>query len=160
MRREFSRTLYKLMEEDSDIILITGDIGYNVFDNIKERFNDRYINIGCCEQSMIGVGAGLALQGMKPYLYTITPFIVERPFEQIKIDIDMNNVNVKIIGYDDYPGQGLTHAVTDDASFMKLFKNIKSYWPKDSKETEKAIRESYELECPTFIRLIEDKDYE
>jgi len=158
MRREFADALFDLMEKDKDIILITGDIGFNVFNKIIEHFPDRYINIGICEQSMIGIGAGMALLGMKPYLYTITPFLIERGFEQVKIDIGMNNVNVKLIGYDDYPGQGDTHAVTDNASFMKIFKNIKSYWPKDSKETVDAVNESYKLKCPTFMRLKEDKN--
>ena len=157
MRNAFADVLFDLMKKDRDIILITGDIGFKVFSKIIEQFPDRYINIGICEQSMIGVAAGMALMGMKPYVYTITPFLVERPFEQIKIDIDMNNVNVKLIGYDDYPGQGDTHAVTDDASFMKVFKNIKSYWPRDSDETIDAVKESYQLECPTFMRLKEDK---
>ncbi len=158
MRREFSKTLFELMEKDKDIILITGDIGFDVFNNIKENFPDRFINIGICEQSMVGIGAGLALSGMKPYIYTITPFLVERPFEQIKIDIDMNDANVKLIGYDDYKSQGKTHEVTNDGLFMKIFKNIECYWPKDSKETREAVIESYELKCPTFIRLKEDKN--
>lgn len=158
MRREFSKTLFELMEKDENIILMTGDIGFKVFNNIKEHFPDRFINIGICEQSMIGVAAGMALGNLRPYVYTITPFLIERPFEQVKIDIDMNNANVKLIGYDDYPGQGLTHSVTDDGKFMKIFKNIKSYWPKDSKETRDAVEESYKLKCPTFIRLKADKN--
>jgi transketolase len=158
MRRAFASELYNIMKDDKEVILIVGDIGFSVFRKIKEDFPDRYINMGVCEQSTTGLCAGMALMGLKPYFYTITPFLVERCFEQVKIDINLNNVNVKLIGYDDYPGQGPTHEVTDDASFMRVFKNIKSYWPTNSNETKHAVRESYELKCPTFIRLKEDKN--
>jgi len=157
MRRTFGKWIVEKAEEDKDIILICGDFGYGIVDEFREKFPDRFINIGLCEQSMIGFVAGLALLGLKPYVYTITPFLIERPFEQIKIDIDINNVNVKLVGYDDYPDQGPTHEVIDDASFMKLFKNIKSYWSNNSKETIESLDESYKYKCPTFIRLKKDK---
>ena len=112
--------------------------------------------MGLCEQSMIGVAAGMALEGLKPYVYTITPFLVERPFEQIKIDINCNNVNVKLIGYDDYPTQGPTHSALKDCEYMKLFDNIHSYLPTNSKETLQYLKESYDGGYPTFIRMKRD----
>ena len=92
--------------------------------------------MGICEQSIIGFSAGLALEGLKPWVYTITPFLIERPFEQIKLDIDQQNVRVNLVGYADYPKQGPTHAELNAKKMMNLFKNIKSYFPKDSLETE------------------------
>ena len=97
MRKIFGEWIYEKAKSDNDIYLIVGDIGYNLFDNFIKEFPDRYINIGLCEQTMIGIAAGMALSGLKPYVYTITPFLIERPFEQIKIDIDLNNANVKLI---------------------------------------------------------------
>ena len=85
---------------------------------------------------------------------------IERPFEQIKLDIDCQNVNVKLIGFADYPTQGPTHREIDAEWLMSRFKNIISYFPKDSEETRNFLLESYENQKPTFISLKKDKSYE
>ena len=157
MRREFGKVLIELAEKDNQIVLIVGDIGYKTFDEFIEKFPNRFFNFGVCEQSMISAAAGMALEGLKPYVYTITPFLIERPFEQIKIDIDQQKVNVKLVGYADYPTQGPTHAEIDAEYMMKLFKNIDSYFPKNSNETREAIVKSYESKKPSFISLKKDK---
>ena len=153
MRREFANTLTKLSGLDKKISLVIGDAHHFIFDEFKEKFPERFINIGICEQSMISIGAGMALEGLKPYLYTITPFLIERPFEQIKLDINQQNLNVKLVGYADYPTQGPTHSEIDGRWLMSKFKNIYSYFPKNSQETRKALIESYENKKPTFISL-------
>ena len=66
--------------------------------------------MGICEQSLIGVASGMALEGLKPWVYTITPFLIERPFEQIKLDIDQQKANVNLVGFADYPTLGPTHS--------------------------------------------------
>ncbi len=153
MRREFGKLIVELAEKDKNIMLIVGDYGYGMLDEYRRRFPSRFFNIGVCEQSMIGLASGMALEGFKPYVYTITPFLIERPFEQIKLDIDQQNVNVKLIGYADYPTHGPTHAELDAKGLMSLLKNIKSYFPKNSEETRRFLLESYKSECPTFISL-------
>ena len=154
MRNEFGKTICELAEKDSAVLLITGDIGYGIFDEYRKRFKDRFLNLGICEQSMIGVAAGMALEGLKPYVYTITPFLIERPFEQIKIDIDQQKTNVKLVGYADYPlKSGPTHRELDARTLMSLFSNIKSYFPKDSLETREFLLESYRNPNPAFISL-------
>lgn len=153
MRKEFAKTLVELAGNDEDIVLLVGDIGYGVFDEFRKLFPNRFFNIGICEQSMIGIAAGMALTGLKPYVYTITPFLIERPFEQIKIDIDQQRVNVTLVGYADYPGQGPTHCELDAEYLVKIFKNINSYFPKNSDETKRAVIDSYNSEMPTFISL-------
>ena len=72
------------------------------------------------------VASGMALQGLKPWVYTITPFLIERPFEQIKLDINQQKANVKLVGFADYPTLGPTHAEINAKKLMKLFNNIKS----------------------------------
>lgn len=173
MRREFGKTLVELAEEDNDIILLVGDIGYRIFDDFKKKFPERFINFGVREQSMICAASGMAIKGAKPYVYTITPFLIERAFEQIKLDIIMQNVNVKLVGYADYPTQGPTHAeinpkrwledLNDFAKFYQKSKQregdvLKFYFPRDSEETRQMILESYEHEKPTFISLKRDKN--
>lgn len=101
MRRRFGKIITELAEKDEKIHIIVGDIGYRVFDEFRDKYPDRFFNMGICEQSIIGVSAGMALEGLKPWVYTITPFLIERPFEQIKLDIDQQNVDVKLVGYSD-----------------------------------------------------------
>ena len=113
MRRRFGSVIADLADRDSRIYVIAGDIGYRVFDEFRDRHPSRFINIGICEQSMIGLSAGLALEGLMPWVYTITPFLIERPFEQLKLDVDQQQANVKLIGYADYPTLGPTHSELD-----------------------------------------------
>ena len=156
MRKEFGRIITELAERDEDIFLVVGDIGYGVFDGFRGRFPDRFFNFGVREQSMISFASGMALEGLKPYVYTITPFLIERPFEQVKLDIDQQNVNVKLVGYADYPDEGPTHAEIDGRRLMSMFENIVSYFPKNSLETKKFLLESYKNKKPTFISLKKD----
>ena len=153
MRKTFGKVIVELAEKDDSIVLLVGDYGYGIVDEFKKRFPDRYFNLGICEQSMIGIAAGMALSGLKPYVYTITAFLIERPFEQVKLDIDQQNVNVKLIGYGDFPEQGITHNTLDDRKLSELFKNIKSYFPENGHETKMALVASYLDETPTFISL-------
>jgi len=154
MRQTFGEVLVELAERDDTVFLLVGDIGYGIFDRFRARFPTRFINIGVCEQSMIGVAAGLALVGLKPYVYTITPFLIERPFEQVKLDIDQQNVNVKLVGYGDYPDQGPTHMTLNSKKLSELFTNIASYFPKNVAEVRLALEESYKSRKPTFISLM------
>lgn len=156
MRRQFGKTLAELATKDERIYLMTGDIGYAIFDKFREKFPRRFLNLGICEQSMIGVAAGMALEGLKPWVYTITPFLIERPLEQIKLDIDQQATNVKLVGYADYPTQGPTHAEIDARWLMSKFENIRSYFPKDSAETHRVVLEAYRRSGPAFISLKKD----
>ena len=156
MRRSFGKIITELADRDEKIYVIVGDIGYRVFDEYREKHPDRFINIGICEQSMIGVSAGMALEGLNPWVYTITPFLIERPFEQVKLDIDQQNVNVKLVGYSDYPTLGPTHTELNGKKLMQLFKNITSYFPKNGDETQKVTYQAYEKKGPAFISLKSD----
>jgi transketolase len=156
MRRRFGKIINEIARKDKKIILLVGDIGYGIFDDFRKEHPNRFFNLGICEQSLIGVASGFALEGLKPWIYTITPFLIERPFEQIKLDIDQQNVNVKLVGFADYPHLGPTHREINDEKLMSLFQNIDSYFPKNGSETEKFIYESYKKNGPNFISLKND----
>jgi len=153
MRRRFGKVINQLAKKDNKIVLLVGDIGYGIFDDFRKEHPKNFFNLGICEQSIIGLAAGMALEGLKPWVYTITPFLIERPFEQIKLDIDQQKANVNLVGFADYPSLGPSHAEINGKKLMKLFKNIHSFFPKDSNETEKAIHKCYKRKGPTFISL-------
>ena len=156
MRRRFGKVITELAGRDENIFVLVGDIGYRVFDEFREKYPDRFINLGICEQSMIGVSAGMALEGLKPWVYTITPFLIERPCEQVKLDIDQQNANVKLVGFADYSTLGPTHAELNGEKLMQLFTNITPLFPKDGDETQSMVYEAYEKKGPAFISLKND----
>ena len=121
-----------------------------------QQFPNRFFNLGLAEQSGISIAAGMAIEGLRPVVYSITPFLLERPFEQIKIDIDEQNLPVVLVGYSDYPTHGPTHSLLNAEGLVKLFKNIAGYFPKNSQETEKAMWEAYHANKPAIICLKRD----
>ena len=157
MRRRFGKIICELAKKDKRIVLLVGDIGYGIFDDFRKNHPEKFYNLGICEQSLIGTASGMALEGLKPWVYTITPFLIERPFEQIKLDINQQKANVKLVGFADYPTLGPTHAELNAKKMMKLFNNIKSFYPKDSLETKKIVGKCYKIKGPTFISLKTDK---
>lgn len=156
MRKAFGEEIIKLAKTDDKIVLISGDVEHEM-DEFKKQFPDRYINIGLCEQTMITMAAAMCLEGLRPIVYSITPFLIERPFEQIKIDIDEHNLPVMLIGYADYPTHGPTHRPLNAEHLVKIFKNIKGFFPKSRDETSKIIRNAYNEKIPTIICMKREK---
>ena len=157
MRRIFGKIINEIAKKDKKVVLLVGDIGYGIFDDFRRDNPNRFFNLGICEQSLIGVASGMALEGMKPWVYTITPFLIERPFEQIKLDINQQKANVNLVGFADYPTLGPTHSEINAKKLISLFSNIKSFFPKNSDETEKFVKKTYRINGPTFISLKIDK---
>jgi len=155
MRRAFGKTIVKLAEKDPNIVLISGDVEQEM-DEYKERWPDRYINAGLCEQTMISMAAGMASEGLRPVVYTITPFLIERPFEQIKIDIDEQCLPVILVGQSDYPTHGPTHRPLNAEGLVGLFKNIIGHFPRSLIETEKAMLDAYLMKKPAIICIKKD----
>jgi transketolase len=114
MRKEFAKQLYRSMSENEDIYLLTGDLGYKMFDHIRESFPKRFINCQAAEQTMMGIAVGLALSGKIPFVYTISPFLL-RAYETINIYLEHEKANVKLIGSgrnNDYSHDGFSHLET------------------------------------------------
>jgi len=155
MRRAFGKTIVRLAEKDTRLVLLTGDVEQEI-NEYKQRFPGRYFNLGLCEQTIISMAAGMALEGLRPVVYSITPFLIERPFEQIKIDVDEQNLPVMLIGNSDYPTHGPTHRPLNAEGLTGLFKNIMSYFPRNQAETEKAMIDAYLMKAPAIICLKRD----
>jgi transketolase len=157
MRRAFGKIINELAYIDKKLVLIVGDIGYGIFDEFRKNHPKKFYNFGICEQSLIGTASGMALEGLNPWVYTITPFLIERPFEQIKLDINQQKANVKLVGFADYPTLGPSHSELNGKKLMSLFKNIKSFYPKNSKDVIKITKVCHKYKGPSFISLKIDK---
>ena len=155
MRKAFGETLMKLAEKDEKIVLLTGDVEQEM-EPFKEKFPHRFFNLGLTEQTITGMAAGLAIEGFRPIVYSITPFVLERPFEQVKIDIDEQNLPVMLIGYSDYPTHGPTHRPLNPERLVTVFKNVKSFFPHDSQAATKAMLDAYLMRVPSMIFLNKD----
>lgn len=156
MRRQFGKTIVRLAEHDSKIVLITGDVEQEISE-YKRLFPDRYFNFGLCEQSMISVAAGLASMGFRPVVYSLTPFLLERPFEQIKLDIDELRMPVMLIGNSDYPTHGPSHRPLNARGLCSLLKNTQSFFPMNTEQTEKAMLDAYLMKVPSIICIQNDR---
>ena len=156
MRRKFGKMITELAKKDDKIVLIVGDIGYGIFDEFRKTHPKKFYNLGICEQSIIGLASGMSLEGLKPWVYTITPFLIERPFEQIKIDIDENNLPVMLVGQADYPTHGPTHRPLNPEVLVSMLKNTMGYFPRNLMEAEKAMLDGYLMRTPCIISLKKD----
>ena len=97
-RQRFKELFTEEMKQNEDIILLVGDVGYKVFDHLREEFPQRVINPGASEQLMLGMGVGLAMEGKIPVCYSITPFLLYRPFEFIRNYLHNESIPVKLVG--------------------------------------------------------------
>lgn len=159
MRKKFANFLYQEMSKDEKIMLLTADLGYGLWDKIKLDYPDRFINFSSSEQLMIGAAAGLAMDGMKPFVYSITSFLLFRPFEFIRNQVDHENLQVKLVGGGrgrDYGYLGFTHWSEEDLKVISCFKNIKSYVP-DEKLDDQILFDSFKKfvddKSPSYLSL-------
>lgn len=161
MRTAFINKLTEMARTDNDIYLLTGDLGFSVFEKFAEEFPDRFYNVGIAESAMIGVAAGLALNGKKVYIYSILPFATMRCFEQIRVDLCYQNLNVNIVGVGgglSYGPAGATHHAIEDIAVMRALPNMKVICPGDPFEAENAVEQVANIEGPCFIRLNKNRE--
>nr|WP_320411296.1 transketolase C-terminal domain-containing protein [Candidatus Hakubella thermalkaliphila] len=136
--------------------LITGDLGFSVFEDFAGRFPGRFINVGVAEANMVGIAAGLASCGKVAFTYSIAPFATIRCLEQIRIDVCYHNANVKIVGVGGglaYGPLGATHHAIEDISIMRALPNMKVLSPADPVEADLATRAAVAVDGPVYIRL-------
>ena len=156
MRGWFAWELYLLMKKDENLWLLTGDLGFGMFDHIRDDFPERYINVGAAEQAMVGLAIGLALKDKIPVVYSITPFLLYRPFETIRNYIDRERVPVKLVGGGrdkDYLRDGFSHWSEEDRQVMDIFKNIKSFWPETKEEIPSLLKKVLYNRKPSYLNL-------
>lgn len=156
MRRLFADCVYQHMSKNKNIWVITGDLGYKMWDQVRKEFPDRFINVGAAEQAMMGLAVGLALEGKIPIVYSITTFLLYRPFETIRNYINYEKIPVKLIGAGrdkDYIHDGISHWAEEDRQVMEVFKNIKSKWPEEDDDIDELVDKMLKDKHPWYINL-------
>lgn len=158
-RRAFVDTLCELAEKDDKIVFIIPDVGFNYTEKFQERFPGRYFNLGVTEQSTFIIAAAMALDGFKPYVYSMINFVTFRVHEMIRNAICMHGANVKILGVkgsEKYKFLGFSHNLlseTEDTDLMGRLPGMKCYVTSTPEEVVTAVEESYESANPAYIRL-------
>lgn len=161
MRTAFINKLTEMALYNENIYLLTGDMGFSVFEKFAKKFPNRFYNVGIAESSMISIAAGLAMNRKKVYVYSIIPFVTMRCFEQIRVDLCYQNLNVILVGVGgglSYGPSGATHHAIEDISIMRSLPNMKVICPGDPFETENAVEQALDLDGPCFIRLNKNKE--
>jgi transketolase len=156
MRVEFSQSIEKLAAADESVIFITGDLGYNAFENLREVMGSRFINAGVAEQNMVGVAAGMAYKGFKVFCYSIAPFVVYRCLEQFRNDVCFHNLPVFLVanggGYG-YGIMGSSHHTLEDLACLSGLQNITAHVPAFSDEIEPLVNQIAAQGGPAYLRL-------
>ncbi len=159
MRKVFFENLKEIASKDKNIFLLSADLGATFFSDFKSIDPQRFINVGAAEQNMIGVGAGLSMSGKNVFCYSIIPFLIMRAFEQIRIDLCYNNLDVKLLGSGGglvYGFEGVTHHAIEDIAIMRSLPNMTVVAPGDNKEAECLAKESVNHKGPLYIRFGRD----
>lgn len=156
MRKQFKSTVMDLAARDDRIVLVFGDISVYLFGDFKEKFPDRFYNMGICENTLVSVAAGLAAGGFYPFVHTIAPFLVERSYEQIKDDMCYNRFGGNIVSVGasfDYAWDGATHHCYTDLAILRMLPGMEVIQPGSRKELDVLIRSRYNNGNPTYFRL-------
>lgn len=160
MRDIFIKELIKLAEKDPNITLITGDLGFGVFEEYIKKLPKQFLNAGVAEQNMTMIASGMALEGKKVFTYSIGNFPTLRCLEQIRNDVCYHNLNVKIVsigGGFSYGSLGMSHHSTEDLSIMRALPNMVVLAPGSLEEVRQATRKIVNLKGPAYLRL--DKSF-
>jgi transketolase len=154
MRKEFAQMLHEAMSTNHDIQLLTADLGYGLWDKIKIDYPDRFFDFGSSEQLMIGSAVGMSMENKIPVCYSITPFLLYRPFEFIRNYMHHEQAEVKLVGggrNKDYGYLGFSHWAEEDVDILSKLSNIKTYKPK--KLSKNIFLDFIDNKKPSYINL-------
>jgi transketolase len=156
MRKEFSSTIENIALERPDLVFLTGDLGFMALENVKKTMDSRFLNTGVCEANMVNVAAAMAYEGLTPICYSIAPFLVFRACEQIRINVALHNMNVKIVGNGGGYGYGImgaTHHCIEDLGLLSSFQNMRCIVPAFNEEVPELVQEMINYSGPVYLRL-------
>lgn len=156
MRKLFASLIDKKLKSDKDIVFLTADLGFGLFNDFKLQLPNQFYNVGASEQLLIGAGIGLANSGKIPICYSITPFLLYRPYEFIRNYVNYENIPVKLVGAGrdrDYSHDGISHWAEDDEECLSVFKNITIFKPKTDEELVNGFDEFIHSKKPSYLNL-------
>ena len=156
MRITFANAIIKHYSTHSNQVFITGDLGYMALENVRQTFEERFINAGVAEQNMVTMAAALAYDGFLPWVYSISPFVTLRPYEQIRNDVCHHNLNVKLVGNGGGYGYGImgaTHHNLEDIGIMRVLPNMRVYVPFTKNDVEQCVKKMLLDKSPNYLRL-------
>lgn len=156
MRAAFSEALVRLAMQDPNVLLLTGDHGYALFDAFRRECPGQYINAGIAEQNMVGMAAGLARAGFRPFVYGLSAFVPVRVLEQIKLDIAHDDLPVVLLGDGAgfvYSHLGTSHQSTEDIACTRAIPGLSILSPADAHEMKACMDRAYELRAPVYLRM-------
>ena len=158
LRKTFANTMLKIAEIDDSLVVIVGDISHGIFKPFRDKFPNRYYNIGISEPGMVNIAAGLSAKGLSPVVHTIAPFLIERSYEQIKLDFAYQELGVNLVsvgGAFDYSKLGCSHHCYTDYSLIAQFENANVFFPGSNLEFEILFRSTYNNKQINYFRLTE-----
>lgn len=156
MRNLLSQAITQSAIECSDFIVLSGDHGYALFDSIREKRPEQFVNVGVAEQSMVGLSAGLARVGFRPLVYGLCAFVPIRVLEQIKLDVCFSDLPVIFVGDGAglvYSTLGVSHQCAEDIACLRPLPNIKIFSPCDAEELRVCFEEARAYEGPSYLRV-------
>lgn len=156
MRSRFGTLLAETMIRDSRVWCLTGDLGFGVLNQAREMCPERALNVGAAEQLMLGAAVGLSHQGKIALCYSITPFVIYRPYEWLRNYLNHEGAPVKLVGTgrdDEYGHLGFSHWAVDDETALKAFPRIKIYKPETTEELESIWEEFLYNDQPCYLNV-------
>jgi transketolase len=156
MRDTFSSAIIADIANDPKAVFLTGDLGFNALESVQLAFGERFINAGIAEQNMVGVAAGLASSGQKPWVYSIATFMVFRPFEQIRNDICLHDLPVVLVGNGGGFGYGVmgpTHHALEDYGSLGTLPNLRILVPAFDEDVPAMVTIAHLSKKPVYLRL-------
>jgi transketolase len=156
VRNAFAQQITSLAGADPRVVVLAGDIGNRLFDKLKAQSPDRFFNCGVAEANMIGMAAGMAMNGLRPFCYTITPFLTYRCLEQIRIDVCYHHVPVVLVGTGSglsYASLGATHHSCEEMGMLRLLPGLAVLAPADEWEVRAAIKAALKYPHPVYMRI-------
>jgi len=156
MRNEFAQAIISLKDKNPELVFLTGDLGYMSLEKVQERYGEHFINAGVAEQNMVTVAAGLAHEGFVPFAYSISPFVTIRPYEQIRTDVCLHDLPVKLVGNGGGYGYGImgaTHHNIEDIGAMRILPNMRVYVPLTGTDVGEAMVQMVADPHPNYLRL-------
>jgi transketolase len=156
MRKEFSQWIVQFSQQEPRLIFLTGDLGFGALENAAAALGPRFVNCGVSEQNMVSLAAGLAKQGLRPLCYSIAPFTVFRPYEQIRLDVALHNLPVKIIGNGGGYGYGImgaSHHALEDLAVLSCLPNFSCIVPLCNSDVAGAAEALFHQSGPGYLRL-------